>query len=958
MKIILAMALIFFSLYAKKVKEDPIERIDLANGTTILRVHFNYVNSVHTIQRVRGIDGTFTLDFPLPNKWEILQAKGYIKYTPSILLLKDLSSAVVSFNDVVLTQFKIFDYKESGVKFTIDPALFYEHNMLKFEAIQHYTYKCEDGAHTSLWSDIDLVHSYIELLVRPKAIKEQISSIEKDVFDHKQYAVTPLNYILDTKSENEIKNFALFTSVASTRLKYRIEKIQVSNSIDVKNHNVIIASKIRAKEILKNLSGKYITDEKPSLSMFFNTNACNTWLNQSSYAKIEADKSVKIVKKGALFDKSLYLDNNRVKLTKIDKKHKENAVSVAFWFKPVNSKRGVLFGFDTYALMYNNGYIGFNTANKDLFGAKYKLKKNRWYHIVATFKDGEVQRNTIVINGTVLHLRKIHGDFIAANARFDNNAYIGGLGENKSVGYHGYIDQFYLFDHAITTIAAKKLYRYTLKNKKERATESVYLEDKIAHDINVLQNPYSIDKAIIVIAPEKPEKIRECIYALYKNDLDKYKRQGLDIKEVTIPNPAKAYSAKNFVPLDEKVYFKELGFKTTLLKGWYPDKLHLKFKVYPDNYFDAKDKIDTHLHMVLPTVVHDDSVINIYLNDMFAKQIDIIKTVEKSKIKIAADKLFNFESITKMPTYLIEKGFNELRLDFSLVPMKKGACEVYNTENLVASVLDDSYFILPKAKQWIEMPYMQLITSAQYPYSIYPDLQDSVIYFANKQNETIASAMNFLFFLTQELGSYPNYITMTDSLSKEDKEKNIIVFGSIYDKKLQELSKNAPIVFDNKVMHKDYPYISRYIEHENILNKDRLKKYRFLTKMQETNLVDSSIVMQMSRSPYNADKTVLSLSANSPTCLDKGIYSILQYRNRNNILGDLVVYDYVDQEGVAYNIKDKYILSKLSWFETVSLLIGAHPLRYIFFFIVLLTVFVWIVKVFLRKFKEEHHKDA
>ena len=28
------------------------------------------------------------------------------------------------------------------------------------------------------------------------------------------------------------------------------------------------------------------------------------------------------------------------------------------------------------------------------------------------------------------------------------------------------------------------------------------------------------------------------------------------------------------------------------------------------------------------------------------------------------------------------------------------------------------------------MPYMQFITSAQFPYSIYPDLQDSVIYLA------------------------------------------------------------------------------------------------------------------------------------------------------------------------------------------------------------------------------------
>jgi len=448
------------------------------------------------------------------------------------------------------------------------------------------------------------------------------------------------------------------------------------------------------------------------------------------------------------------------------------------------------------------------------------------------------------------------------------------------------------------------------------------------------------------------------VYALYKSDIEKYKRQGLDITKVTIAKPAAAYSAKNFVPLDEKIYFKELGYKTTFLKGWYPPKINLKFKVYPDNYFDIKDKIETHIHYVLPSVVHEDSVVNTFLNGIFANQVDIMKTADESKMDIAANKLFNYDSSGHMPAYLIGKGYNELRLDFSLVPIKKGACEVYNTENLVASVLDDSYFILPKASKWIEMPYMQYITNAQYPYSIYPDLQDTVILLSNKEDATIASAMNFIFFLSQELDSYPNFLKITTQLSEEDREKNIIVFGSIYDKELQNMSQTAPIVFDGKSMKKDYPYIKRFIEHESIINEDRLKKYSFLTSMEETNLVDSSIVMQMTRSPYNSDKTLLLFSANNPTCLDKGVNSLFQYKNRNNILGDTLIYDYEDEEGAAYNIQTKYILSNLTWFHRLALQISANPITYFIVFIILLIVFVWLVRILLRKFKEEHHKDA
>lgn len=957
MKIFILLLVTIVSLYAKNIKQEPIERVDLADGSTILRVHLNYLNSFNKVIRVRGIDGFYGISLPLPNKWDIIEASGYIKYTPSILLLKELSSAVITFNDVVVSQFKIFDNEHSGTKFDIDKSLFYENNMLKFEAIQHYTYQCEDGAHSSLWSDIDLANSYIELHVRPRPIQEIVSSIKSDVFDDKQYSVTPLHYVLNKKDDKSLKNFALFSSVASTNLKYKLEQITVSDRIDIKNHNLIISTKDEAREMLAKLTKAYIADEKPSLSMFFNSNGCNAWLNRSDFVTVVPDKGVEILEKGAFSGKSLYLDNNKVTLKNLKIKE-SNAVTVAFWFNPTDSKRSILFGFDTYSLTLFDNYIGFNSANKDLYGAKYKFKENKWYHISATFHNGEVDRNTIVVNGKMLHLSQISGRYVADNAKITKTAYIGSSPSSDKMYYRGYIDQFYMFDYALNTISAHKLYKYSVKHKKERATESLYIDDKLAHDINVIQNPYQIDKAIIVLAPENESKQRELVYALYKEDIEKYKRQGLDITSVTIPEPAPAYSAKGFVPLDEKVYFKELGYKTRLLEGWYPPKILLKFKVYPDNYFDSKDKIETSIHYVLPTVVHYDSVVNLFMNDIFADQIDIMKTAEESRVDIAADKLFNYDTGKDLPAYLLGKGFNELKLDFSLVPLKKGACEVYNTQNLVASVLDDSYFILPKAKKWIELPYMQYITSAQYPYSIYPDLQDTVIYLSNSRFDTVASAMNFIFFLTQELDSYPNYLRVTTKLTKEDREKNIIVFGTIYDDSLQELSRSAPIVFDKDLMKKEYPYINRFIEHKSILNEDRLKKYRFISSMKETNLVDSSIVMQMSRSPYNGDKTILMFAANTPTCLNEGVNSLLKYENRNNILGDTVIYDYEDEEGVAYNIKDKYILSNLNWIHTLSLIIGANPIRYLIIFILLLIIFVWIVKTLLSKFKEEHHKDA
>jgi hypothetical protein len=956
-KIILVIVGLLFTLYANEKQGNTIENIALSDGTTLVKVHFNYLNSFKKMQRIRGVDGFYTLDFSLPNKWELLDVNGYIKYTPSVLLLKELSSAIVSVNNEIISQFKIFDYKNSGIKFHIDRSILEEHNKLQFELIQHYTYKCEDVAHSSLWSDLDLQHSYLEFHVRPKAIKELISSIQLNVFDDKQYNVDPINFVMSKKNDDDLKKFALFTSAASTSLKYRLEKIKVSNQLDLQNHNLIIASKKHAKELLSILKKKYIVDEKPSLSLFFNSKSCDAWLNRDDFAKIEADSNVQILKEGAFNHKSLFLNNNQVILKNLKIK-KKNAVTVSFWFKPKHIQNFTLFGFNKYSLIVLNNHIGFNSVNKDLYGSEYRFKEDKWYHLSAIFYKNDISKNELFINGKKLLLTQIIGKPLSENVQLSSNAFIGSAIKVKQLPYKGYIDQFYMFDHAITSKSIKKLYKYSTEHKKLSLTESLYLDDKLAHDINIIQNPYNIDKAIIVLAPEQLAKQQDLIYALYKNDLSMYKYQGLDIYNIQIPLKAQAYSAKDFVPLGKKIYFSELGYKTKLLKGQYPPKIKLKFKVYPDNYFDAKDRIKTNIRYVLPSVVRKDSVVNTFINGNFADQLDITKTQEESQISIAANKLFNFNNSADMPVYLIGKGYNELMLDFSLMPIKDDYCSIFNTENLVASVLDDSYFILPKANKWIEMPYMQFITNAQYPYSIYPDLQDSVIYLTNSQDATISSAMNFLFFLTQELGSYPNYLKITTKLSNEDKKKNIIIFGSIYDDKIQEFSKDAPIVFEKNKMKKVYPYIKRFVENKSIINEDRLKKYKFKISMQETNFIDRNIIMQMFQSQFNKNKTILMFTAGSATCLNKGVSSILQYKNRNFILGDTVIYDFKEEKGLAYNIKDKYIVSNLSWIKTLSLEIGVNPLRYIIAFIILLSIFVWIVKSLLAQFKKEHHKDA
>ncbi|MDQ7047636.1 MAG: cellulose biosynthesis cyclic di-GMP-binding regulatory protein BcsB [Sulfurovum sp.] len=175
--------------------------------------------------------------------------------------------------------------------FKVDPLLFGRYNKFTFQAIQHYTLQCEDPSSNQLWTDIDLKESYIDFLVRPKPIDEKMASFDTRIFDKKQYRTTPMNYVINNTDDTVLKNYSLFTAVASTHLKYKIERIAVSSDISKTMHNIIIAPKKEARKVLKALDGYYLFDQKPSYALHFNSESCNKSTDNFSLKKDENSSS-------------------------------------------------------------------------------------------------------------------------------------------------------------------------------------------------------------------------------------------------------------------------------------------------------------------------------------------------------------------------------------------------------------------------------------------------------------------------------------------------------------------------------------------------------------------------------------------------------------------------------------------------------------------------------------------
>jgi hypothetical protein len=100
------------------------------------------------------------------------------------------------------------------------------------------------------------------------------------------------------------------------------------------------------------------------------------------------------------------------------------------------------------------------------------------------------------------------------------------------------------------------------------------------------------------------------------------------------------------------------------------------------------------------------------------------------------------------------------------------------------------------------------------------------------------------------------------------------------------------------------------------------------------------------------------LSAEHGFNLNEGIKSILKYENRHLIQGDTILYDHIDEDGISFDIKQKYIISSMNWLDKISLIVSANPVKYVLIAILILLFATWLIRRLLLEFKGRKHKNV
>lgn len=157
--------------------------------------------------KLRGVDGSQTLSFPVRADEVVVAAKLKIAYDYSPALIADLSHLKISINEH-LAAVEVLP-KDKGLAnrrdIDLDPRLFGEMNYLRFKLIGHYTLQCEDPFHSSLWLNVS-DQGRLELTLAPVSMVNDLKLLPTPFLDKRENTQLKLPFVFaNTPSFSTLK---------------------------------------------------------------------------------------------------------------------------------------------------------------------------------------------------------------------------------------------------------------------------------------------------------------------------------------------------------------------------------------------------------------------------------------------------------------------------------------------------------------------------------------------------------------------------------------------------------------------------------------------------------------------------------------------------------------------------------------------------------------------------------
>lgn len=194
---------------------------------------------------LRGVEGSISLPFSVRSDEVVVAAKLHINYQYSPALLEELSHLVITVNEEVAAALPLpkGDGMNNLREINLDPRLFADTNKLAFRLIGHYTYRCEDPSHSSLWLSLAQAGS-LELTLMPLALATDLRLLPNPFFDRRDQGRLRLPFVFEqVPTPGMLKAAGIVASWFGSQAGYRGATFPVSLNGLPAGHAVVFRRK-------------------------------------------------------------------------------------------------------------------------------------------------------------------------------------------------------------------------------------------------------------------------------------------------------------------------------------------------------------------------------------------------------------------------------------------------------------------------------------------------------------------------------------------------------------------------------------------------------------------------------------------------------------------------------------------------------------------------------------------
>ncbi len=365
------------------------------------------------------------------------------------------------------------------------------------------------------------------------------------------------------------------------------------------------------------------------------------------------------------------------------------------------------------------------------------------------------------------------------------------------------------------------------------------------------------------------------------------------------------YSGRETIATDTAYSLKTLNFPTQSWVGLNPGERSITFRLPPDFHIRPNQHAKLLMNFSYGVGLKNDSSFNVSVNGRGVRAVRLDSPTGTF--------IENYE--LNIPTYVFQPGSNTISFAAHLNSGGQ-VCDLLQPDGMFFTLYENSSIRFPPMPHFVELPKLELFMHSGFPVTRWPDGHEAYVWLADKDERTLAAALNLVGLATQRNG-FPLF-GLTFTYDRPTEAGELLVVG-VAPAVAREIRQAAPLKLLEEGVTVPYPVVRGW-------NTESVSA----TSRQQSALGAGRGLLMQFQSPFEAGRSVVMLTASGADDLLATSRLLLTGQVQSQSRGDLVLIEAGEPEPKVTSMEagQRYATGKKGSYSAVESFLYTRPAVY------------------------------